>query len=311
MTGKFFVVISSILFGAACFSSHQISRSFENPSQNEAVAEWRFPEMTDTVCMVDHYWNILTSKDGMRDTSLLASYTDRYFDNMISPVFDSIIYAVDLVISKAGNNTLMTKFLIDRLFNKYIHYINGDGVSNIMGVENVVIHIIDNYYLSGKVNVEDRQFLKKITEYADKNRETLIGKKAKDLKMETLDGDAESLYDINSPYVLVCFYDAVCAHCLHEVPAIYNIFRKYKDRGLAGFCVYAYNNKSEWMKFVSKHQLTNWINVWDPQNENDFRVAYSVYSVPQVYLLDKDKTIIGRGLESESLSSLLNQLIKK
>jgi SAM-dependent methyltransferase len=317
MTGRFFVVISSIFFGVACSSVRPVSRPFENSSENETFAEWRVPEkktveMTDTVHINENrYWDILASGDGMQDTSLLALYTERYFDNAVLPVYDSIIHAVDLVISKAGNNASTVKFLTDCLFKKYIRHIDGSGVSYITGMENVVVHIIDNYYLSGKVNVKDEQFAKEIAEYANKNRETLIGKKAKNLKMETLDGDAESLYDIDSPHILVCFFDAVCAHCQHEIPAIYKIFRKYKNRGLSGFCVYAYNDKKEWMEFVSKNRLTDWINVWDPKNENDFRIAYSVYSVPQIYLLDKSKTIIGRGLESESLARLLNRLINK
>ncbi|MDR2773151.1 MAG: hypothetical protein LBC19_00155, partial [Tannerella sp.] len=100
------------------------------------------------------------------------------------------------------------------------------------------------------------------------------------------------------------------AHCQNEIPEIYKVFKKYKNRGLAGFCVYTRDNKEEWVDFLSRHKLTDWINVWDPANKNDYRIAYSLYSVPQVYVLDKDKKIVGRGLESASLSKLLNQLIK-
>lgn len=178
-------------------------------------------------------------------------------------------------------------------------------------MENVVIHIIDNYYLTGKVYVKDETFLQKITEHAAKNRETLIGKKAKDLKMETINGGAESLYDIDAPYIIVCFYESSCDHCRQEIPKIYELFQKFKDKGLAGFCVYTQRDKNEWVKFVKEHNLTDWINVWDPRNENDYRVLYSVYSVPQVYVLDRNKKIVGRGLENISLAQLLNHLMKR
>ncbi|MDR1594030.1 MAG: DUF5106 domain-containing protein [Prevotellaceae bacterium] len=253
----------------------------------------------------NHYWDRLTLQDKrMQNTPILIPAVDNYFKNMIPQIPDSLIHAVDLVLSKAAGDTAMTRFLAAHLFNNYM-------ASKIMGMENVVIHIIDNYYLSGKVSVKDENFLKKITEHADKNRETLIGKQARDLKMETIAGGAESLYDIDAPYILVCFYEASCDHCRQEMPKIYKVFEDFKDSGLVGYCVYTHKDKNEWLKFVSENQLTDWINVWDPRNENDFRVAYSVYSVPQVYVLDKNKKIVGRGLENISLAQLLKHLMKK
>lgn len=258
-----------------------------------------------------HYWDKLNLTDKrMQNTPLLVPSIDRYFDNIVIQFHDSIIQAVDFVLSKAAGDTSMTKFLAGYIFDRYLNLADGSGDSYITGTENIAVHIIDSYYLAGKVNIEDEKFIKDITDYASRNRETLIGKKAAELKMETIAGGAESLYDIDSPYVLLCFFDAMCSHCRKEIPAVYKVFQKYKDRGLAGFCVYTYSNRKEWMEFVSKNQLTDWINAWDPANENNFRIAYSIYSVPQIYVLDKDKKIVGRGLEGASLARLLNRLIK-
>jgi peroxiredoxin len=251
-----------------------------------------------------HYWDHLTLTDKrMQNTPILIPAIDNYFKNMVLQTPDSLIRAIDLVLSKAESDSVMMKFITAHLFNNYV-------VSKIMGMENVVVHIIDNYYLAGKAPTNDEKFLKSIIEYADKHRETLIGKQGGNLKMETLNGGAESLYDIDAPYILVCFYEATCDHCRKEIPKIYSVFQSFKDKGLAGFCVYTQKDKNEWTKFVSEHQLTDWTNTWDPKNENNIRFKYSVYSVPQVYVLDKDKKIIGRGLESLSLAQLLNHLLK-
>jgi predicted CopG family antitoxin/peroxiredoxin len=252
----------------------------------------------------NHYWDhlILTDKR-MQNTPILIPAIDNYFKNMVFQMPDSIIRAVDLVLSKAESDSAMMKFLTAHIFNKYVS-------SKIMGMENVVVHIIDNYYLAGKAPTNDEKFLKQIIEYADHRRETLIGKQGADLKMETVIGGVESLYDIEAPYIVLCFYESTCDHCRQEIPKIYKVFEIFKDKGLAGFCVYTQKDKNEWTKFVAEHQLTDWINVWDPKNDNNFRFTYSVYSVPQVYVLDKNKKIVGRGLESLSLSQLLNQLMK-
>jgi peroxiredoxin/predicted CopG family antitoxin len=253
----------------------------------------------------DHYWDRLTLTDKrMQNTPILIPAIDNYFKNMVLQIPDSIIRAVDFILEKAESDSAMTQFLAAYVFNHYMG-------SKIMGMENVVVHMIDNYYLAGKIHSRDEKFTKNIIDYADKRRETLIGKQAKNLKMETVDGKAEALYDIESPYILVCFFEATCDHCRIEMPKIYKVFKDFKDRGLAGFCVYTQKDKNEWVKFISEHQMTDWINAWDPKNENDFRYTYSVYSVPQVYVLDKNRKIVGRGLESVSLAQLLGHLMRK
>jgi hypothetical protein len=250
-----------------------------------------------------HYWdNISLTDERMLDTPLLIPAIDNYFTSILLPIPDTIIRGVDFVLTKAQNNAVVLKYLAGHILDRYLE-------SQIMGMENVIIHIIDNYYLSGKIKIDDGK-LREFAEYARKNRPSLVGKQAKDLRMQTVGGGVESLYDIDAPYTLVYIFDVSCGHCRQETPKIYRIFRDFRSKGLAGFCVYSRNDRSEWLEYLTKNELTDWINVWDPNNETDFRTAYSVYSVPQVYLLDKNKKIIGRGLDSISLSRMLNNLLK-
>ncbi|MDR2382384.1 MAG: TlpA family protein disulfide reductase [Prevotellaceae bacterium] len=262
------------------------------------------------ICACSSSRQIPSPKTSGEKASYLSSI-DNYLDNIIIQTPDKAIRIVDSILTKAESDTAKMKIITRHIFDKYLRLINDDDDPKIIGMENLVVHIIDNYYLAGKVkNINDEKFINEIIEYADKNRETLIGKQAKNLKMETITGGAESLYDIDSPYILLCFFDASCTHCQYEIPEIYKIFRKYRNKGLTGFCVYTRDDKKEWEEFVYKYKLIDWINAWDPTNENNFRIAYSLYSVPQVYVLDKDKKIVGRRLESASLTQFLNQLIK-
>jgi peroxiredoxin len=279
---RILVSLISLVFVVACFSSSSISLSSK----------------TSDVSKVSD------------DKTSYISDIDNYLENRVSQIPDSIMRGIDSILTQAENDTAKMKVLTRHIFDKYLHLIDGSSDTKIMGMDNVVVHIIDNYYLTGRANMDDKAYLEEITDYANKNRETLIGKQAKNLKMETVTGGAEAMYDIDSPYILLCFFDVSCYHCRKEIPEIYKIFRKFKNNGLAGFCVYTSDDKKEWVEFVSKHKLTDWINAWDPTNANDFRIAYSLYSVPQIYVLDKDKKIAGRGLESASLEQFLNDLIK-
>ncbi|MDR2026305.1 MAG: TlpA family protein disulfide reductase [Prevotellaceae bacterium] len=290
------VSLLSLLTVSACSSSRNIDSSSETSDYIEPVIE--DGKNGDKLILTDkHLQNI--------------SLIDGYLENTVPQIPDSIICAIDSVLAKAENDTAMMNFLTGYIFDKYFHLVDDSSDSGITGIENIVIHIIDNYYLTGRAGGRDEEFMENIIEYAGKNRATLTGMQAKELKMETLDGGVKSLYDIDAPYTLICFFDASCSYCQYEIPEIYKIYQKFKNKGLAGFCVYTRDDKKEWLEFVSGYKLTDWINVWDPKNENDYRIAYSLYIVPKVYVLDRNKKIAGRELDSASLSRLLNDLIKK
>lgn len=251
-----------------------------------------------------HFWDNYTLTDiRLQNTPILIPAVDNYFDRLLPKSVDTLNKYIDLFLNKSLTDTTASKFFTGHLFNLFIK-------SEIMGMESVVIHIIDNYYLTGKVPVNDEKFMKDIREFSFKNAPTLLGRYAAPLKMESLNGGYESLYDIESPYTLVYFFEPSCGHCKQETPKVYEVYNKFKNKGLAAYCVYTQSNKQEWVEYVAKNNL-QWTNVWDPTNENNFRIQYSIYSVPQVYLLNKDKKIIGRRLTFESLEKMLEHLIDK
>ena len=250
-----------------------------------------------------HYWDNFPLTDSrIQNTPIFINWVNNYFTGMIPQIADSIIIEVDNLLSKVEDDTVTLKYLTDYIFSMY-------AASPMIGSESVMIHIIDEYYLAGKVKTDDEKYFKEIVNFANKYRSTLIGNKAKELKMETINGMYESLYDIDSPYTLVYFFEPDCGYCRQETPKVYKVFEKFKDKGLAGFCVYTQQDKKEWVSYISKNKMYEWTNVWDPKNENNFRINYSIYIVPQIYVLNKDKTIVGRGLDSERLEQLLTRLL--
>jgi peroxiredoxin len=180
-----------------------------------------------------------------------------------------------------------------------------------MGMEAVVVDIINTYYLSGQAAwaESDTSFMKSIREYAHYNAHSLVGMPSHDLKMQTMTGEYVSLHDLQSPYTLLIFFDSNCGHCKTEVPALHKIYTKYKDKGLQVYCVYTKGNQPEWFEFLQQNQLEDWINVWDPYNATNFYDWYGVTSTPQVFLLNKDKTIIARRVSHDLLSQLLGLYI--
>ena len=47
----------------------------------------------------------------------------------------------------------------------------------------------------------------------------------------------------------------------------------------------------EWKKYIKEHKL-DWINVYDPSGQNEFRMTYDVYNTPKLFILDENKRIL-------------------
>lgn len=74
------------------------------------------------------------------------------------------------------------------------------------------------------------------------------------------------------------------------------------------FTVYTQYDKDEWKVFLDEKNLyeEGWYNVWDgPYPHSQFRDFYDIYSTPVVYVLDKDKRIIGKRIGVENIKSLI------
>ena len=70
----------------------------------------------------------------------------------------------------------------------------------------------------------------------------------------------------------------------------------------------------EWKKFIKEHQLTDWTHVYKTKAMEDadfaaqkpsFRQLYDITLTPTLYLLDKNKNIIGKKLTLLQMNDLL------
>jgi hypothetical protein len=144
----------------------------------------------------------------------------------------------------------------------------------------------------------------------------LIGQPAANLEMvDTLD-KPHPLYEINAPFIVICFWDATCGHCKEIVPKVDSIFQaKWKQEGVKLYGVMVDGGKEAWLQFIKDHNLKDWIHVYETKAHQDsveaagqasYRQLYDVYQTPMLYLLDKDKRIIAKKLSYQQLDEVIN-----
>ena len=251
----------------------------------------------------DHYFDgVDFSDERLLRSPVLYNRLNQYFNRILIQRPDSLIPQVDRIIARAEGNDKVYQYVVIYLLNNYQQ-------ANIMGLDEVYVHLAEKYYLSGKAPWADSTLLVKLQERIDHLKPNLIGHKAHDLKMETLDGQWVDLYEIDKPWVILIFWDPNCGHCKKALPKLYNIYKKYRDKGLEVMTVYIYDNKEVWKKHLEEHDYLDWINAWDPYQTTRFRFYYDVYSTPIIYVLDKDKKIIAKRIDIDVLKKFLKNKI--
>ena len=137
----------------------------------------------------------------------------------------------------------------------------------------------------------------------------LFGKKATFLIFKIEYDEYKDLHKITSDYTVLSFYDPDCGHCKKEIPKIKKITDKFNRKVVQVYAVCTEFDSTIWRQFIKKNELEKWINVIDIENQSNFRRKYNIMGTPRLYLLDKNKVIIAKQIDSSTLEEILNKRI--
>jgi len=252
----------------------------------------------------DHFFDYFDITDErLLYTPLVKSKLDTYFGKVLLQMYDSVKSPVYRLIEKAESKPHPFRYVTS-------YFLNASLSSKVMGMDALFVDIARDYYLSGKTNWADSATLAKIRENVIFMENNLIGHQARDLIMETSDGQPFRLYQHNSRYTILVFFEPNCSHCNDFVPKLYNeIYLPFRDKGLQVVAGYTMDNKKEWFDFIEKYHLYDWINVWDEHHLSRFKIIYDTRTTPSVYLLDREKKIIAKKFSIEFLKNYLGHYL--
>ncbi len=130
---------------------------------------------------------------------------------------------------------------------------------------------------------------------AEEAREVVTeGAEAPGFILESIEGKQVSLADVGSDFIVLHFWGSWCGPCLQGLPRMKEYYEKYSD--IVEFVSVACNDQNErWRETVEEHGTDIWMQLFnDDDIERDVSVMYGVEAYPTKFILDADRTIIGR-----------------
>lgn len=260
-----------------------------------------------------HYWDGITFMDDrIIRTPFFIKKVERYYRDVITPDADSIIKDIDYKLLLARSTPEMYKFLLNWLTDEFIN-------PKYMGQDAVFVHLFEKYHSKGLTNWLNEKQMESISRRAYMLMSNLIGEKAADLEMLDTLNKPINLYSVKADYTLLIFWDPNCGHCKEEVPRLDSIYRaSWKKHNVKIFAVLTPDSKAsvkaEWISFINEHHIGEWAHAYKTKEMEDadyaaqrpsFRQLYDIIMTPTIYLLDKDKRIIGKKLTLLQLNDLL------
>lgn len=250
----------------------------------------------------DHYWDKFDFSDNrLMYTPIYDAKLDEYFNKLVLPLPDTMIAETDVLLKRARK--------APELFKYTLHWLAGNAErSNVMGMDEVFVHLVEKYYMKGDAFWLDSAMLAKYTDRAQKIAPNVLGNIAPDLNMQEIWGLKDTpLSGVKSKYTLLLFWSKDCTHCVKEIPAIDSLYKsKLKAKGVTIYAVSTQGNLEEIQKVVKDKGVSDWINVVDIYDNTKYRNKYDVFSTPKMYLLDENKKLIGKGLDHTNISELID-----
>ncbi len=182
--------------------------------------------------------------------------------------------------------------------------------TKVMGHEGIAVEIARDWFLSDKLEWPNEEGKFMLHTFVEFNRHSLLGMEAPELNLKDTSGNTISLHSMDSEYTILYFYTDECRSCKEETPKLVDFVNGYDQGALSVYAVYADGNPDKWKKYIESnlfiwHPFINWVNVYDPDYSSGFQILYNVIKTPQIFLLDKEMNIIGRGLSVDMLKEIL------
>lgn len=239
-------------------------------------------------------------------TPFLQKKLEKYFEDLVVQQPDSIIKDADLLMSKIKNKEVR-RYVIYKIASTY-------ETSNIVGTDAAFAHMGEKYYV-GEASLWDTTTVRQMRDRIKVLKPLLIGKRIPELLLTDPSGKRLTTASIPGEYTLVYFYDPECSHCKEETPKLMAQANYFKSKKISVLATSIARNKKQWTDFIKEYKMESIYNGIDihpsaksgkEEYYTDFLRTFDIYSTPIIYILDKNKRIIGKKIPTDKIQDFIS-----
>jgi len=222
---------------------------------------------------------------------------------------DSLAFA-DLQEQLKDMQTKFTDFQVDYVTNNNDAYISTLILEQLIlnkGIENEEAKNIFNAFSStikktkagikiktALFNTEEKEEEKVEEKENSDDAEVSVGSTAPDFTAPNPGGETQTLYASLGTYTLVDFWASWCGPCRVESPKLVRTYNLYRNKGLSIVSVSLDKDDARWKKAIENDKL-HWNHMSNLKRwEDPIASLYGVTSIPQLFLLDENGTVVAK-----------------
>jgi peroxiredoxin len=214
-----------------------------------------------------------------------------------------INYQTQQLLSSVRHEEANYQYIANYLLNFYNSFYK-------IGMNEVFVFIADNYFLPDKATWFNQKQLEEIQKRRDFFAQSLPGKAAQDLTLESTTGEFFSLHQVKANTTLLYFWSADCGHCTKSTKILKSYYEQLRAKNIDVFAVNIDKDKKKWLKKIEETEA-EWINCYDPDETSGFREKYYVFGSPLLYVINNEKTIVAKLNGEEAIEKLCKELVSK
>jgi hypothetical protein len=249
-----------------------------------------------------------------------------YLNKVVVQIPDSIQKETDLLLSKAGKNKEVQRYLLGTLYNQL-----ADKANKIVGMDGPFAYFAEKQYLP-QATWADQTFMEDVKKEIEKIKPTILGKVTPELPLAEIPTDhfivaqtdttarknlqvgrIMKLQEMKTRYTVLVFWEVDCGHCQKEIPLLYDSIRPLlAERNAQIVAIHMLTGmeaKVKWVNFVNQHKLYEWINA--VPLDYSYKDRYNIISTPTIYLLDENQRIISKRIGIKQLTEVIDMERKR
>ena len=249
----------------------------------------------------NEFWdNVDFSDRRLLRTPVIINKLKRYFKELTPQNPDSIFKYAQKLIDRTLAHPEYYRFFVNWVAIQY-----EPTKCTLMDPESVFVNMIQNYFTRERAFWADSMEVFALHQRSNEMAQSLVGLKGPNVISTDPDGNEKSIYEMTADYIVVYLYNPTCEHCMKETPQLVSWYNQWKDKGRDVYAIAIDTNEEEWKNYVKEKNMS-FTNVYDPTNRSIY-AKYYVDITPEVYVLNKERTIIGKNLKVNQINTIIDR----